>query len=203
MQISAVIGSPQRNGNTAVLAHEALSGACEAGAELGVPVEVEEMQLSEYHIEYCRGCMACMRTGRCVIPDDAMVLRDRLYASDGIILVSPSYGIQPTARMKNFMTDRIGMLTVYTSSFAGKYFVGISTAGGIGAPKVARSLAGSHVSGFFGRAYSSGSLGVHRGSRLLRRLVVRRKITDNILDHKDGMMKAVYEDLLRRGHVSR
>ena len=73
--------------------------------------------------------MRCMATGRCGLADDAMALRDKLYESDGIILASPSFGVQPDARMKNFLTDRIGMFTVYTSSLGGKYFAGISTAG--------------------------------------------------------------------------
>ncbi|MFP4562660.1 MAG: TetR family transcriptional regulator [Spirochaetia bacterium] len=68
-------------------------------------------------------------------------LKQKLYGSDGIIFASPSYGIEPTARMKNFIKDRIGMFTVYTSSFGGKYFAGISTAGGIGAKQVARHVA--------------------------------------------------------------
>ena len=157
MKITAVIGSPSRNGNTAVLARAALEAARSEGAD------TEEIVLSEHHIEYCRGCMNCMRTGTCLIEDEAFALRDKLYASDGIILASPSYGIQMTARMKNFLVDRIGMFTVYTSSFGGKYFVGISTAGGIGAKKVARTLAEEYAAGFFRRGYISGSLGILRG----------------------------------------
>ncbi|MDF1569165.1 MAG: flavodoxin family protein [Spirochaetaceae bacterium] len=125
---------PSRNGNTAVLARAALEAARAEGAD------TEKIVLSEHHIEYCRGCMHCMRTGTCLIDDEAFALRDKLYTSDGIILASPSYGIQMTARMKNSLVDRIGMFTVNTSSFGGKHFVGISTAGGIGAKKVARKL---------------------------------------------------------------
>ena len=158
MKITALLSSPSRNGNTAVLARAALEAAAEAGAE------TEEIYLPDYRIEYCRGCMRCMAMGSCAIDDDAMGLREKLYTSDGIILESPSYGVQPNARFRNFYTDRIGMFSVYTSSFQGKYFAGISTAGGIGAPKVARQLAENHAAGFFGRAYSSGHLGVHRGT---------------------------------------
>lgn len=157
MKITAVIASPSRDGNTAVLARAALVEAEKAGAE------TDEIFLADYSIEYCRGCLTCMRTGSCVIDDDAWALKDRLYQSDGIILASPSYGVQPAARMKNFLTDRIGMFTVYTSSLGDKYFAGISTAGGIGANKVARRLASEYVAGFFRRGYFSGSLGVLRG----------------------------------------
>ena len=160
MKITAVLGGPNRNGNTARLVERALDGARELGAE------TELIHLCDHRIEYCRGCLSngsrtfCLAAGRCSIPDDAEMLKRTLDESDGIILASPSYGIQPTARMKNFLTDRIGMWTAYTSGFAGKYFIGISTAGGIGARKVARDLAHSAAVGFFGRAYASGSLGV-------------------------------------------
>jgi multimeric flavodoxin WrbA len=158
MKITAVISSPARNGNTAVLARAALKAAREEGAE------TEEIFLADHRIEFCRGCMRCMKSGWCAMNDDAMALREKLFASDGIILASPSCGIQPNARFKNFFTHRIGMYTVYTSSLGGKYFAGISTAGGVGARSVARRLAQSHAVGFFRRAYASGYLGVHRGT---------------------------------------
>jgi multimeric flavodoxin WrbA len=163
MKITAVLGSPFKDGNTCVLAREVLRGAQDAGAE------GSEIFLAEHKIEFCRGCLSrnvktmCMTTGRCVINDDVNALRQQLYESDGIILASPSYGIKPTARMKNFIVDRIGMYTAYTSSLGGKYFVGVSTCGGIGATRVARELAEDFVVGFHQRGYLSGYLGVKLG----------------------------------------
>lgn len=157
MKITAVLGSPSRNGNTCVLARGVLRGAGDAGADVG------EIFLAEYKIEFCRGCMGCMATGRCVIDDDVNDLREQLYASDGIVLASPAYGLKPTARMKNFLADRIGMYTVYTSSLGGKYFVGVSTCGGIGAAQVAREMAQDFIVSFHQRGYSSGYFGVKLG----------------------------------------
>ena len=160
MKIVGVIGSPSSDGNTAVLARQVLNGAKAAGAE------TEELFLAEYRIEYCHGCISrnrtehCMSTGRCVIDDDAHALREKLYAADGIVLASPTYGLSETARMKNFLTDRIGMYTVYTSGFGGKYFTGVSTCGGVGASKVARSLGSRYTAGFHQRAFMSGYIGV-------------------------------------------
>jgi len=95
------------------------------------------------------------------------MLKAKLHAADGIILASPSYGIEPTARMKNFITDRLGLLAVYTSSLKGKYFAGISTAGAIGAKAVAKKLARTYSPGFFGRAYVSGWVGTAVGDTAL------------------------------------
>jgi multimeric flavodoxin WrbA len=166
MKIIAVSGSPTKDGNTCVLAREVLNGAQNSGAD------VEEIFLADYKIEFCRGCISrnlkthCMASGRCIINDDVNALREKLYAADGIVLASPSYGIMETARMKNFIVDRIGMYTAYTSSLGGKYFVGVSTCGGIGAKKVALNMAKHFIAGFHKRAYMSGyiaaSLGYNR-----------------------------------------
>lgn len=169
MKITAVMGSPHRNGNTCTLARWVLAATSECGAD------VTEIFLAEKRIEFCRGCIGknqkkmCMSTGRCVIDDDVNGLRDILYESDGIVLVSPAYGMMPTARMKNFMVDRIGMYTAYTSGLGGKYFVGLSTAGGVGANKVARSLADHFLAGFHQRSYLSGYMFAHVGHEDIRR----------------------------------
>lgn len=154
MKIIGINGSPTKNGNNSFLLNEALISAEAEG------VEVENIFLADYNIEFCRGCLKCMELGKCIIKDDFEMLKAKLYESDGVILVSPSYGMKATARMKNFLTDRLGMLTVYTSGLRGKYFAGISTAGAIGADKVAKEMAMEFTVGFYGKAYCSGTLAV-------------------------------------------
>ena len=234
MFITAVIGSPHRNGNTALLAREVLKGAQERGAE------TREIFLPDYRIEYCRGCIGkintfCLSTGYCNIDDDVNDLRAILLKSDGIVYASPSYGIMPTAMMKNFIVDRTGMYIAYTSAFAGKYFVGVSTCGGIGASKVAKELAYSYTAGFHANAHTTGFLGVKVGQKkiddfpaeinkayklgeklandirknkkypfqklfdkFLIKIMIRKVILKNIYSNKDGIMKAVYNNLVRR-----
>jgi multimeric flavodoxin WrbA len=136
----------------------ALAGAREEGAD------TSEILLTEYRIEYCRDCRACMRTGRCVIADDFHKVRDALSSADGIILGSPTYGAAMNARMKNLF-DRLGQFAFLTSLLGGKYVAGIATAGSFGAKKVARGLAASVQHSVFRRAYVSGALGVHLKGR--------------------------------------
>ncbi|MCK5128777.1 MAG: flavodoxin family protein [Clostridiales bacterium] len=240
MKIIAVLGSPSKNGNTCVLAREVLKGAKDSGAE------VEEILLADYEIEYCKGCIGknindmCMSTGNCIIHDDINLLKQKLYDSDGIILASPAYGLMETARMKNFLVDRIGMYTAYTSRLADKYFVGVSTCGGIGANKVAKNLAKHFIAGFHKRGYMTGFIGVKLGyerieskptilekaykmgkkltndikykkkypfqkivDRVIIALIVKKKILNNIYENKDDIMKAVYEDLVKRGLIKK
>jgi multimeric flavodoxin WrbA len=235
MKIISVMGSPTKDGNTCVIAREVMRGSSDSGAE------VEEIFLGEYNIEFCKGCISrnvknhCMATGSCIINDDLNMLKKKLYNADGIILASPSYGLMETARMKNFIADRIGMYTVYTSSLAGKYFVGVSTCGGFGAKKVAKTLANHFLAGFHQRSYMTGYIGVAVGNdriekkqkelekayalgkklvsdinngrkypfqklfdRLVTSLIIRKVILKNIYRNKDGMMKAVYNNLVDR-----
>jgi multimeric flavodoxin WrbA len=204
MKVIAVLGSPTRHGNTCVLAREVLEGAREAGAD------TEELFLAEKRIEFCRGCISrnieemCMSTGRCVVADDVGQLRESLCAADGIILASPSYGLRPTARMKNFLVDRIGMYTTYTSGLGAKYFVGVSTCGGIGAKKVARDLANEFLVGFHLRSYRSGYIHAKLGYErvecrpaLLRRArQLGRKLAEDITARRNYPLQKMPKRLL-------
>ncbi len=182
MKIVGVIGSPSRDGNTAVLAREALRAAAAQGAE------VEEVFLAEHNLRFCQGCSRCMVEGKCSLPDDFEEIRASVYAADGLVLGSPTYGGGPSAIMKNFF-DRLGLYTVFTSSLGGKYVVGISTASSAGAGAVAKGLTGV-VGGAFGalfaRGYVSGSLGVVRGGKRIeeqpKALEKARRLGERLVD---------------------
>ena len=204
MKIIAVLGSPTKDGNTCVLAREVLKGAHASGAD------VEEIFLADYKIEYCRGCISknlkthCMATGRCIINDDVNILKEKLYSSDGIVLASPSYGIMETARMKNFLVDRIGMFTAYTSSLGGKYFVGVSTCGGIGAKKVAQNMAKHFIAGFHKRAFMSGYIAVKLGysrveekpEELERAFLLGLKLVKDIKTHTKYPFQKLFDRIM-------
>ena len=159
IKIIGIVSSPRLNGNTAVLAREALKGAEAAGAK------TMEIFLKNHRIEFCRGCSACMAQGGCVISDEFAALKKELAAADGIILASPNYANSFNAIMKQFL-ERLGLFEFLTSSLlGGRYVAGISTAGGAGAGKVARELTGLAGKGIFKRGYISGALGVNLNTR--------------------------------------
>jgi NAD(P)H-dependent FMN reductase len=153
MKIVGVISSPHADGNGAALVREALRGAQEAGAS------VTEVFLRNYSIEYCSDCRVCIHSGRCVVDDDFQEVRDLLCEADGIILSSPTYGGAICARMKNLL-DRLGQYAFLTSTFGGKYVIGIATASSFAAKKVAGQLAASIRDGMFRRAFVCGTLAV-------------------------------------------
>ena len=154
MKVIGIISSPHVGGNSATLVKEALKGAQEAGAS------IQEVFLPDYRIEYCRDCRACISSGRCAVQDDFPKVREMMWEADGIVLSSPNYANGPCARLRNLI-DRLGQFAFLTSSFGGKYVVGLSTAGSFGAPKVAGQLAALIRDSVFRRGYVSGTLGVH------------------------------------------
>lgn len=58
MKIIAIVSSPRKNSDTGILAKAVLEGANSEGSE------TEYIQLNEQHIEFCKGCLGCMRTGQ-------------------------------------------------------------------------------------------------------------------------------------------
>lgn len=151
--IIGIISSAREGSNSAVLVREALRGAAEKGMATG------EIYLPGYDLQFCTGCLACMRTGTCCKEDGFNELRDMLYQADGIIWGSPTYGGSHNAIMKNFF-DRLGLYEVTTSSLGGKYMAGIASGSAAGAAKkVAKGLSRFGIGGTFMRSYCVGFLG--------------------------------------------
>ena len=71
--------SPRRGGNSDSLADAFAQGAREAGHT------VEQISLSDKTIGFCKGCLVCQKTQRCVIRDDADSIADTM---EGALLLS-------------------------------------------------------------------------------------------------------------------
>ena len=97
MKIVAINGSP-RNGNTDVMIETVLSAAQSKGAV------VEYIKLREKSIKFCSGGDNCCPVNlKCHIKDDMPQIEKSLEEADVIILATPAYFSNVTARMKNFM----------------------------------------------------------------------------------------------------
>ena len=62
----------------------------------------------------CEGgqCLACMKKGACIYTnDDFHIIYEKITGADGLILGSPVYGADITARMKTFL-DRLGIASM-------------------------------------------------------------------------------------------
>jgi multimeric flavodoxin WrbA len=104
-KIVAIFGSPRRQGNTATLLKKTIEGARDSGAE------VEEIVLRDLKISPCLEIYGCMQAGECAIKDDFQIVRDKILASQGLILASPVFFYAVSSHTKILM-DRFQSLWV-------------------------------------------------------------------------------------------
>lgn len=98
MKVLGINGSARKDGNTAILIREVFKELEQAG------IATELVQLADQVIEPCRACFACAKTGSCVFSKDAFVgLFDKMVEADGILLGSPVYSADVSAKMKAFL----------------------------------------------------------------------------------------------------
>lgn len=95
-----ISSSPRKNGNSERLCQEFKRGALEAGHK------VELIALREKKINYCIGCYACTKLGRCFQDDDMNELARMMEAADVIVLATPVYFYSMSGQLKVFI-DRL------------------------------------------------------------------------------------------------
>lgn len=95
--VLGISGSPHRHGNTETLLDRFLEGAQAAGAS------VDKVVLKSLQYSPCRGCNACHKDGECIVKDDAIILYERIMASDCLAVASPIYTMGITAELKGFI----------------------------------------------------------------------------------------------------
>lgn len=114
MKILALMGSYRKNGNSDILAKEAMMGAEAAGAN------VEALRLTDYKIEACQGFGLCLfRKEGCHIKDDLKYIWSKIGEADGVILSVPCYFLESTAVIKQLI-DRAWVLA-HRGTLRGKY----------------------------------------------------------------------------------
>jgi multimeric flavodoxin WrbA len=104
MKVVAIVGSPRKNGNTAIITEHALKSIAEEG------IETKLITLSGKEIKPCNACMACQESGECIIEDDFPPILNDMIEADGIILASPVYFGSCTALLKALM-ERAGFIS--------------------------------------------------------------------------------------------
>ena len=100
-RIVVLIGSPRRDGNTAMLARAFAEGA-------GGRHAVELVSVTDYSIHPCTGCGACFHSegNACAQRDDMARIYDRLMVADTVIAASPVYFYGISAQLKT-LVDRL------------------------------------------------------------------------------------------------
>lgn len=121
MKVIAINGSARKNGNTALIIGKIFEQLNLEG------IETELIQLADYEIQPCRGCYACKGRGNCVFTNDGFAeIFASMVKADGIILGSPVYSADVSAKMKAFLER--GGVVVATNPGLLRHKVGASVA---------------------------------------------------------------------------
>jgi multimeric flavodoxin WrbA len=97
MKAVCILGSPKPKGSTSVIVDEIFR------ALKAYDIETHLYQLSDLNIGYCCGCKSCDITGKCVQTDDVQKMIGDIFASQLVIVASPSYWGDVTGQMKVFI----------------------------------------------------------------------------------------------------
>lgn len=101
--ILVISTSPRKGGNSETLADAFIRGVKEAGNQ------VEKVCLYDKTIGFCKGCLACLKSHRCVIHDDADVIAQKMKEVDVLVFATPIYYYEMCGQMKT-MLDRANPL---------------------------------------------------------------------------------------------
>ena len=91
--------SPRKAGNSQALADAFMKGAKDANNL------VEKVELYDKKINFCLGCLACQKSGQCVIKDDANAIVEKMRDADVMVFATPIYYYAMSGQMKT-MLDR-------------------------------------------------------------------------------------------------
>lgn len=115
-KILVLLGSPRKNGNSAILAGQISRGAESEGAE------VETIFLHGMNIAPCQSCYTCQKpdsTG-CAIDDDMQLIYRKIIAADALVIASPVYWFTMSAQTKLLIDRCFGIFAYDKGAFAGK-----------------------------------------------------------------------------------
>ena len=102
-QILVISTSPRKGGNSDTLADAFIQGAREAGHA------VEKITLHDKNIGFCKGCLTCVKTQRCIIHDDAAAIVRQMLTADVLVFATPIYYYGMCGQMKTLL-DRANPL---------------------------------------------------------------------------------------------
>lgn len=115
-KVLIISSSPRKGGNSEALAAAFAKGAQEAGNA------VETVFLREKQLGFCRGCLACLKLGHCVIADDAVDIAAKMHDADVLVFATPVYYYSVSGQLKT-MLDRANPLFDTDYAFTKAYLL--------------------------------------------------------------------------------
>lgn len=132
-KVLVISSSLRSRSNSEALADEFAHGAADASNE------VEKVTLREKDIHFCKGCLACQKTQRCVIDDDAPAIVEKMHDADVIAFATPIYYYEMSGQLKTLL-DRANPL--YPSDYRFRDIYMLTSAADDGADVPERAVAG-------------------------------------------------------------
>lgn len=111
-----ISSSPRKGGNSETLAASFAKGAQDAGNH------VETVYLREKQIGFCKGCLACLKLGHCVMKDNAVEIAAKMHDADVLVFATPVYYYSVSGQLKT-MLDRANPLFGSDYAFTKAYLL--------------------------------------------------------------------------------
>ncbi len=118
-RVLVITTSLRAKSNSDILAERLIAGAEDAGHE------VEHISLKGKEIRFCIGCLACQKTQKCILEDDAVRIAGKVKDADTLVFATPIYYYEMCGQMKTLL-DRLNPL--YPSDYRFRSVYMLSTA---------------------------------------------------------------------------
>lgn len=115
-KVLVISTSLRERSNSEILADSFLSGAEDSGNH------VEKITLKGKSLAFCKGCLVCQRTRKCVIQDDAIEIAEKMCRADVIAFATPIYYYEMSGQMKTLL-DRANPLFASDYAFRNIYLL--------------------------------------------------------------------------------
>ncbi|MBR5114507.1 MAG: flavodoxin family protein [Oscillospiraceae bacterium] len=119
-KVLVITTSLRAKSNSDRLAEELIRGAKDAGHE------VEQISLKGKEIRFCIGCLACQKTQKCVLKDDAVQIAEKVKEAETLVFATPIYYYEMSGQMKTLL-DRLNPLYPSDYKFRKVYMLSVAT----------------------------------------------------------------------------
>lgn len=122
-KVLVITTSLRAKSNSDILAERLIAGAKDADHD------VELVCLKGKKIGFCIGCLACQKTQKCVINDDAVEIAEKVKNADTLVFATPIYYYEMSGQMKTLL-DRLNPLYPSDYRFRNVYMLSTATEDG-------------------------------------------------------------------------
>ena len=131
-KVLVISSSLRAHSNSECLADEFMKGAVASGHQ------VEKITLQGKNIAFCRGCLACQQSKKCLINDDAVEIAAKMCEAEVIVFATPIYYYEMSGQMKTLL-DRANSLYASDYKFGDIYLLSSAAEDEEDVPKKAES----------------------------------------------------------------